>query len=110
MRRFLVHLVTEIDFVDGDEAPDVAAQNYQKHLKETIQNAAQGLSPPQLLQRRCLPASGTVRVVGSQGLAFARGPVAAIETTNDEPQGSMAGAQRVPELISPVLFGLKSGP
>ena len=44
MRRFMVHLVTEIDFVDGDEASDVAAQNYQKHLKETIQNAAQGLS------------------------------------------------------------------
>ena len=39
-----VHLVTEIDFVDGDEASDVAAQNYQKHLKETIHNAAQGLS------------------------------------------------------------------
>jgi len=44
MRSFMVHLVTEIDFVDGDEASDVAAQNYQKHLKETIQNAAQGLS------------------------------------------------------------------
>jgi hypothetical protein len=26
MRRFMVHLVTEIDFVDGDEASDVAAQ------------------------------------------------------------------------------------
>ena len=44
MRRFMVHLVTEIDFVDGDEASDAAAQNYQKHLKETIQNAAQALS------------------------------------------------------------------
>ena len=44
MRRFMVHLVTEIDFVDGDEASDVAAQNYQKHLKETIQNAAKALS------------------------------------------------------------------
>jgi hypothetical protein len=44
MRRFMVHLVTDIDFVDGDEASDVAAQNYQKHLKETIQNAAQELS------------------------------------------------------------------
>ena len=32
MRRFNVHLVTEIDFVDGDEASDEAAQNYQKHL------------------------------------------------------------------------------
>jgi hypothetical protein len=44
MRRFMVHLVTDIDFVDGDEASDVAAQNYQKYLKETIQNAAQELS------------------------------------------------------------------
>jgi hypothetical protein len=44
MRRFIVHLVTEIDFVDGDEASDVAAQNYQKHLSEMPQNAAQGLS------------------------------------------------------------------
>ena len=26
MRRFMVHLVTEIDFVDGDDASDVAAQ------------------------------------------------------------------------------------
>ena len=40
MRRFMVHLVTEIDFVDGDEASDVAAQNYQKHLSETVRNAA----------------------------------------------------------------------
>ena len=44
MRRFSVHLVTEIDFVDGDEASDAAAQNYQKHLKDTVQNAAQGIS------------------------------------------------------------------
>jgi hypothetical protein len=43
MRRFMVHLVTEIDFVDGDEASDVAAQNYQRHLSEIVQNAAQGL-------------------------------------------------------------------
>ena len=43
MRRFKVHLVTEVDFEDGDEASDVAAQNYQKHLKDTVQNAAQGL-------------------------------------------------------------------
>ena len=26
MRRFMVHLVTEIDFVDGGEASDAAAQ------------------------------------------------------------------------------------
>jgi SHS2 domain-containing protein len=44
MRRLMVHLVTGIDFVDGDEASDVAAQNYQKHLSEMLQNAAQGLS------------------------------------------------------------------
>ena len=42
MRRFMVHLVTEIDFVDGDEASDEAAQNYQKHLSDTLRNAAQG--------------------------------------------------------------------
>jgi hypothetical protein len=39
MRRFMVHLVTEVEFEEGDEASDVAAQNYQKHLKETVQNA-----------------------------------------------------------------------
>ena len=44
MRRFMVHLVTEIDFEDGDEASDETVQNYKKHLKETIQNAPQGLS------------------------------------------------------------------
>ena len=44
MRRFMVHLVTEIDFIDGDEASDEAAQNYQKHLSDTFRNAAQGIS------------------------------------------------------------------
>ena len=44
MRRFNVHLVTEIDFVYGDEASDETAQNYQKHLKDTLLNAAQGIS------------------------------------------------------------------
>jgi hypothetical protein len=44
MRRFMVHLVTEIDFVDGDEASDEAAQSYQKHLSDTLRNAAQGIS------------------------------------------------------------------
>ena len=43
MRRFMVHLVTEIDFVDGDEVSDEILQNYQKHLSETVQNAAQHL-------------------------------------------------------------------
>ena len=44
MRRVIVRLVTQIDFVDGDEASDEAVQNYQKHLSETVQNAAQALS------------------------------------------------------------------
>ena len=44
MRRFMVHLVTEIDFEDGDEASDETVQNSKKHLKETVQSAAQGLS------------------------------------------------------------------
>ena len=44
MRRFMVHLVTEVDFVDGDEASDALVQNYRKHLSETVRNAAQGLS------------------------------------------------------------------
>ena len=42
-KDLMVHLVTEIDFVDGDEASDAVAQNYQRLLKETVQNAAQGL-------------------------------------------------------------------
>jgi hypothetical protein len=44
MRRFNVQLVTEIDFVDGDEGADEAAQNYKKHLSDTLRNAAQGIS------------------------------------------------------------------
>jgi hypothetical protein len=44
MRRFKVTLVTEIDFEDGDEASDSAAQNYQKHLKGIVQSAVQGIS------------------------------------------------------------------
>ena len=43
MRRFMVHLVTEVEFEDGDEAPDKTVQNYQKQLSETVRNAAQGL-------------------------------------------------------------------
>jgi hypothetical protein len=44
MRRFMVHFVTEIDFVDGDEASDQTVQNYQKHLAETVQDAAEAIS------------------------------------------------------------------
>ena len=44
MRRFMVHLVTEVEFEDGDEASAKTVQNYQKQLSETVRNAAQGLS------------------------------------------------------------------
>ena len=44
MRRFIVHLVTEIDFVDGDEASDDVVQTYKNHLAETVQDAAEALS------------------------------------------------------------------
>ena len=44
MRRFMVRLVTEIDFVDGGEVSSEAVQNYQKHLSDTLRNAAQGIS------------------------------------------------------------------
>jgi hypothetical protein len=43
MRRFMVHLVTEVEFEDGDEASDKTVQNYQKQLSEIVRNAAQGL-------------------------------------------------------------------
>jgi hypothetical protein len=43
MRRFKVHLVTEVDFEDGDEASDKAVQDYQKQLKDTVVSAARGL-------------------------------------------------------------------
>ena len=44
MRRFMVHLVTEVEFEDGDEASDKTVENYQKHLSGTVRNATQGLS------------------------------------------------------------------
>ena len=44
MRRFRVHFVTEIDFIDGDQASDQAAQSYQKHLSDSLRNAAQETS------------------------------------------------------------------
>ena len=44
MRRFMVHFVSEIDFMDGDEASDDVVQNYKKHLSETVQDAAEALS------------------------------------------------------------------
>ena len=44
MRRFMVHFVSEIDFVDGDDASDDVVQNYKRHLSETVQDAAEALS------------------------------------------------------------------
>lgn len=44
MRRFNVHLVTEVDFLDGDEASDQEARNYEKDLAEALQIAALGVS------------------------------------------------------------------
>ena len=44
MRRFMVHLVTEIEFVEGDDVSDDHVQGYEKHLAGTIQKAAQELS------------------------------------------------------------------
>ena len=42
--RFKATLITEIEFVDGDHTPDGMVQNYQTHLSETLQEAAQNLS------------------------------------------------------------------
>jgi hypothetical protein len=44
MRRFIMHFVTEIDFVDGDGASDEVVQNYKKYLAEKVKDAAQNLS------------------------------------------------------------------
>ena len=44
MRRFMVHLVTEVEFEDGDEASDKTVQNYQKQAsRRPFRNAAQSL-------------------------------------------------------------------
>jgi hypothetical protein len=59
MRRLMVHLVTEIDFIDGDEASDEAAQSYQEHLSDTLRNAAQGISPRTIKGSRVESASVT---------------------------------------------------
>jgi hypothetical protein len=42
MRRFMVHLVTEIDFVDGDEASDVAAQNSRSISRRLFRTRPRG--------------------------------------------------------------------
>jgi hypothetical protein len=42
--NFNVHVVTGIDFVDGDTVSSEVVQNYQKHLAEIVGAAAQNLS------------------------------------------------------------------
>jgi len=37
-------LVTEIDFVDGDQVSDAIVQNYKQHLATAVQEASKGLS------------------------------------------------------------------
>jgi hypothetical protein len=46
MRRFRVQFVAEIDFVDGENISDAIVRDYQKHLSETVQDAAQHLPLP----------------------------------------------------------------
>ena len=43
MRRFRVQFVTEIDFVDGENVSDAIVRDYQKHLSDAVQDAAQHL-------------------------------------------------------------------
>jgi hypothetical protein len=44
MRRFMLHLETAIDFVDGDGVSDEIVQGYERHLAETVQKTAKTLS------------------------------------------------------------------
>jgi hypothetical protein len=44
MRRFMALLVTEITFVDDPRETDAQAQNYEQHLAEELQKAANALS------------------------------------------------------------------
>ena len=41
---FMAHVVTEIQFVDGDDVSDGIREGYSKHLAEELQKAAQQLS------------------------------------------------------------------
>ena len=44
MRRFMANVVTEIEFVDGDNVSNGVAENYEKHLAGMFQEAANELS------------------------------------------------------------------
>jgi hypothetical protein len=68
MRRFMVHLVTDVEFEDGDEASDKTVQNYQKQLSETVRNAAQGLATDTVAGSsgvRTIPFAGLHRLPGA---------------------------------------------
>jgi hypothetical protein len=43
MRRFTVHLTTDIDFVDSDPS-DAIIKHYEKHLATVLKDAANTLS------------------------------------------------------------------
>jgi hypothetical protein len=40
----MVRLVTEVNFAGGGEVSNEVVQNYQKHLSDTLRNAAQEIS------------------------------------------------------------------
>jgi hypothetical protein len=44
MRRFMLLLVTDVDFVDGSNVSDEIAQGYEQHLAEEVQATAARLS------------------------------------------------------------------
>ena len=44
MQRFILLLVTEIDFVGGGQENDSFAEGYEQHLATVVQEAAQNLS------------------------------------------------------------------
>jgi hypothetical protein len=64
MRRFNVHFVAETDFVDGDTVSSAVVQNYQKHLAEIVQAAAQN---PSLRTIKCVLVENVVveEIVGA---------------------------------------------
>jgi hypothetical protein len=44
MRRFIILLETDVDFVDGDAVSEEAVQNVEKHLLTEVKKAAEGFS------------------------------------------------------------------
>ena len=46
MRRFMVHLVTEVEFEDGDEASDVAEELPEASQGDCSERGAGAIAPP----------------------------------------------------------------